>query len=96
MCQGRVCSRNVAALVARPGEVPNPSMKRPIAVPVRLRDLAAAETGSEPETPETPETPEMREMRETREMREMRETREMPKTPETRGIPTSPETMEEQ
>ncbi|HZX03730.1 (2Fe-2S)-binding protein, partial [Kribbella sp.] len=43
MCQGRVCSRTVAALLAGPGEVPSPSMKRPIAVPVRLRDLAAAD-----------------------------------------------------
>ncbi|MFG1907674.1 FAD-dependent oxidoreductase [Kribbella sp. NPDC048928] len=43
MCQGRVCSRTVAALLAGPGDVPVPSMKRPIAVPVRLRDLAAAE-----------------------------------------------------
>jgi NAD(P)H-nitrite reductase large subunit len=43
MCQGRVCSRNVAALLAGPGDVPKPSMKRPIAVPVRLRDLAQAE-----------------------------------------------------
>ncbi|HET6738219.1 MAG TPA: FAD-dependent oxidoreductase [Kribbella sp.] len=43
MCQGRVCSRTVAALLAGPGDVPGPSMKRPIAVPVRLRDLAAAE-----------------------------------------------------
>ncbi|MGW7679227.1 FAD-dependent oxidoreductase [Kribbella sp. NPDC054772] len=40
MCQGRVCSRTVAALLAEPGAVPKPSMKRPIAVPVRLRDLA--------------------------------------------------------
>ncbi|GAA1550450.1 hypothetical protein GCM10009804_03790 [Kribbella hippodromi] len=47
MCQGRVCSRNVAALLARPGEQPSPSMKRPIAVPVRLGDLAAAEVESE-------------------------------------------------
>jgi NADPH-dependent 2,4-dienoyl-CoA reductase/sulfur reductase-like enzyme len=46
MCQGRVCSRNVAALLAGPGEVPKPSMKRPIAVPVRLRDLARAEEKS--------------------------------------------------
>jgi D-hydroxyproline dehydrogenase subunit alpha len=43
MCQGRVCSRTVAALLAAPGDVPKPSMKRPIAVPVRLRDLAQAE-----------------------------------------------------
>jgi thioredoxin reductase len=43
MCQGRVCSRNVAELLAAPGDVPKPSMKRPIAVPVRLRDLAQAE-----------------------------------------------------
>ena len=43
MCQGRVCSRNVAALLAEPGAVPKPSMKRPIAVPVRLRDLARAQ-----------------------------------------------------
>lgn len=48
MCQGRVCSRTVAALLAAPGEVPKPTMKRPIAVPVRLRDLANAE-----ESPET-------------------------------------------
>ncbi|MFD3402583.1 FAD-dependent oxidoreductase [Kribbella sp. NPDC058693] len=43
MCQGRVCSRTVAALLAAPGDVPKASMKRPIAVPVRLRDLAQAE-----------------------------------------------------
>ncbi|GAA1603102.1 MULTISPECIES: 2Fe-2S iron-sulfur cluster-binding protein [Kribbella] len=43
LCQGRVCSRTVAALLAGPGDLPKPSMKRPIAVPVRLRDLAAAE-----------------------------------------------------
>jgi hypothetical protein len=35
-----MCSRTVAALLAEPGAVPKPSMKRPIAVPVRLRDLA--------------------------------------------------------
>jgi NADPH-dependent 2,4-dienoyl-CoA reductase/sulfur reductase-like enzyme len=46
MCQGRVCSRTVAALLAAPGDVPEPSMKRPIAVPVRLRDLARAEEKS--------------------------------------------------
>ncbi|WP_432883369.1 2Fe-2S iron-sulfur cluster-binding protein [Kribbella sp. CA-245084] len=46
MCQGRVCSRTVAALLAAPGDVPKPSMKRPIAVPVRLRDLAQAEENS--------------------------------------------------
>jgi NADPH-dependent 2,4-dienoyl-CoA reductase/sulfur reductase-like enzyme len=46
MCQGRVCSRTVAALLATPGDVPEPSMKRPIAVPVRLRDLARAEEKS--------------------------------------------------
>ncbi len=38
LCQGRVCSRNVAELVGS-----GPSMKRPIAVPVRLGDLAEAE-----------------------------------------------------
>jgi NAD(P)H-nitrite reductase large subunit len=43
MCQGRVCSRTVADLLAGPGDVPKPSMKRPIAVPVRLRDLAEAQ-----------------------------------------------------
>jgi thioredoxin reductase len=43
MCQGRVCSRTVAELVAGPDDVPRPSMKRPIAVPVRLRDLAEAQ-----------------------------------------------------
>jgi NADPH-dependent 2,4-dienoyl-CoA reductase/sulfur reductase-like enzyme len=43
MCQGRVCSRTVAALLAAPGDGGKPSMKRPIAVPVRLRDLAQAE-----------------------------------------------------
>jgi thioredoxin reductase len=43
LCQGRVCSRTVAELVAGPGDVPKPSMKRPIAVPVRLRDLAEAQ-----------------------------------------------------
>ncbi|MEU8221500.1 2Fe-2S iron-sulfur cluster-binding protein [Kribbella sp. NPDC048915] len=52
MCQGRVCSRTVAALLAQPGEVPDVSMKRPIAVPVRLRDLAAAEVAPSPETRE--------------------------------------------
>jgi NADPH-dependent 2,4-dienoyl-CoA reductase/sulfur reductase-like enzyme len=46
MCQGRVCSHTVAALLATPGDVPEPSMKRPIAVPVRLRDLARAEEKS--------------------------------------------------
>ncbi|HEY3561267.1 MAG TPA: FAD-dependent oxidoreductase [Kribbella sp.] len=50
MCQGRVCSRTVAALLARPGDVPETSMKRPIAVPVRLRDLAAAEAAEAPLT----------------------------------------------
>ncbi len=50
MCQGRVCSRTVAALLAAPGDVPKPSMKRPIAVPVRLRDLADAEVAESPET----------------------------------------------
>ncbi|WP_410786251.1 FAD-dependent oxidoreductase [Kribbella sp. C-35] len=50
MCQGRVCSRTVAALLAAPGDVPEPSMKRPIAVPVRLRDLADAEVAESPET----------------------------------------------
>jgi hypothetical protein len=51
LCQGRVCSRTVAALVAGQGDVPKagqddvpkPEMKRPIAVPVRLRDLARAQ-----------------------------------------------------
>ncbi|MFC9693469.1 FAD-dependent oxidoreductase [Kribbella sp. NPDC056951] len=38
LCQGRVCSRNVAELVGD-----SPLMKRPIAVPVRLGDLAEAE-----------------------------------------------------
>ncbi|MGZ0150427.1 2Fe-2S iron-sulfur cluster-binding protein [Kribbella sp. WER1] len=52
MCQGRVCSRTVAALLAVPGDVPDPSMKRPIAVPVRLRDLAAAEVADSAETME--------------------------------------------
>jgi NAD(P)H-nitrite reductase large subunit len=48
LCQGRVCSRTVAELVAGPGGVPKPTMKRPIAVPVRLRDLAeAADTTQE-------------------------------------------------
>ena len=50
MCQGRVCSRTVAALLAAPGDVPEPSMKRPIAVPARLRDLADAEVAESPET----------------------------------------------
>ena len=54
MCQGRVCSRTVAALLAKPGDAPQPSMKRPIAVPVRLRDLAAAEVAPSPETREEP------------------------------------------
>lgn len=44
LCQGRVCSRTVAEL-AGPNDVPDPSMKRPIAVPVRLRDLAEAQVG---------------------------------------------------
>lgn len=44
LCQGRVCARTVAEL-AGPDDVPNPSMKRPIAVPVRLRDLAEAQAG---------------------------------------------------
>ncbi|MFI7066385.1 FAD-dependent oxidoreductase [Kribbella sp. NPDC050124] len=44
LCQGRVCSRTVAEL-AGPNDVPHPSMKRPIAVPVRLRDLAEAQVG---------------------------------------------------
>ncbi|MEV0283896.1 FAD-dependent oxidoreductase [Kribbella sp. NPDC050820] len=44
LCQGRVCSRTVAEL-AGPNDVPDPSMKRPIAVPVRLRDLAEAQAG---------------------------------------------------
>ncbi|NIK56041.1 FAD-dependent oxidoreductase [Kribbella shirazensis] len=48
MCQGRVCSRTVAAFLAAPGDVPEPSMKRPIAVPVRLRDLAEAEVAESP------------------------------------------------
>jgi D-hydroxyproline dehydrogenase subunit alpha len=51
LCQGRVCSRTVAALAAGQydvpaaghGDVPEPEMKRPIAVPVRLRDLADAQ-----------------------------------------------------
>jgi thioredoxin reductase len=44
LCQGRVCSRTVAALSANgQNDVPEPSMKRPIAVPVRLRDLAEAQ-----------------------------------------------------
>ncbi|TCO30424.1 pyruvate/2-oxoglutarate dehydrogenase complex dihydrolipoamide dehydrogenase (E3) component [Kribbella steppae] len=42
LCQGRVCARTVAEL-AEQNDVPEPSMKRPIAVPVRLRDLAAQE-----------------------------------------------------
>ena len=52
LCQGRVCSRTVAELVAGPDDVPGPSMKRPIAVPVRLRDLAEAQTvaGDSPPT----------------------------------------------
>ena len=41
LCQGRVCSRTVGALVGSPeSTAPESSMKRPIAVPVRLRDLA--------------------------------------------------------
>jgi NADPH-dependent 2,4-dienoyl-CoA reductase/sulfur reductase-like enzyme len=47
MCQGRVCSRSVAALSASRDV---PSMKRPIAVPVRLRDLAEAEVAESPGT----------------------------------------------
>jgi NADPH-dependent 2,4-dienoyl-CoA reductase/sulfur reductase-like enzyme len=43
LCQGRVCSRTVAGLVTEQNDVPESSMKRPIAVPVRLRDLAGAQ-----------------------------------------------------
>jgi NADPH-dependent 2,4-dienoyl-CoA reductase/sulfur reductase-like enzyme len=44
LCQGRVCSRTVAAISStEQNDVPGPSMKRPIAVPVRLRDLAEAQ-----------------------------------------------------
>ncbi|TDD20913.1 FAD-dependent oxidoreductase [Kribbella turkmenica] len=43
LCQGRVCARTVAALVTERDDVPEPSMRRPIAVPVRLRDLAEAQ-----------------------------------------------------
>ncbi|WP_433163067.1 FAD-dependent oxidoreductase [Kribbella sp. CA-247076] len=47
LCQGRVCARTVAALTAtEQNDVPEPSMKRPIAVPVRLRDLADAQEES--------------------------------------------------
>ncbi len=42
LCQGRVCARTVAEL-ADQNDVPEPSMKRPIAVPIRLRDLAEAQ-----------------------------------------------------
>ncbi|MFG1816146.1 FAD-dependent oxidoreductase [Kribbella sp. NPDC049174] len=42
LCQGRVCARTVADL-AEQNDVPEPSMKRPIAVPIRLRDLAEAQ-----------------------------------------------------
>ena len=42
LCQGRVCARTVAEL-ADQNDVPGPSMKRPIAVPVRLRDLAESQ-----------------------------------------------------
>jgi D-hydroxyproline dehydrogenase subunit alpha len=48
LCQGRVCARTVAAISASgQNDVPEPSMKRPIAVPVRLRDLAAAQAAKE-------------------------------------------------
>jgi NADPH-dependent 2,4-dienoyl-CoA reductase/sulfur reductase-like enzyme len=43
LCQGRMCSRTVAELTAGQDDLPGPSMKRPIAVPVRLRDLAEAQ-----------------------------------------------------
>jgi thioredoxin reductase len=46
LCQGRVCSRTVAALAAGRDDVPIPSMKRPIAVPIRLGDLAEAQAAS--------------------------------------------------
>jgi len=39
LCQGRICSRNVSALLG----APDAPIKRPIAVPVRLRDLAEAQ-----------------------------------------------------
>lgn len=39
MCQGRVCARNVAELAGLPADHAGAS-RRPIAVPVRLRDLA--------------------------------------------------------
>jgi hypothetical protein len=48
LCQGRVCSRTVAELAGQ-NDVPKPSMKRPIAVPVRLRDLAEAEATTKEE-----------------------------------------------
>lgn len=51
LCQGRVCSRTVAELAAahqpaahQPGVRAEPTYNRPIAVPIRLRDLAATET----------------------------------------------------
>ena len=42
LCQGRVCSRTVAELAGQ-NDVPRTSMKRPIAAPIRLRDLAEAQ-----------------------------------------------------
>ncbi|MEU4606589.1 FAD-dependent oxidoreductase [Kribbella sp. NPDC023972] len=48
LCQGRVCARTVAELAGQ-NDVPKPSMKRPIAVPVRLRDLAEAEATTKEE-----------------------------------------------
>lgn len=42
LCQGRVCARTMAELAGQ-NDVPEPSMKRPIAMPVRLRDLAEAQ-----------------------------------------------------
>lgn len=79
LCQGRVCSRTVTELAAayQPGVKADPAAgaRRPIAVPVRLRDLAATPepttpepATSEPATPETttpePATPELDDLQE--------------------------------
>ncbi|MEV5962775.1 FAD-dependent oxidoreductase [Kribbella sp. NPDC051952] len=55
MCQGRVCSRTVAALAAGQDDLRIPSMKRPIAVPIRLGDLAGAQAAPGDSTTEEEE-----------------------------------------
>lgn len=46
LCQGRICARTVADLTNHQQNPPNAAAahNRPVAVPIRLRDLAAAET----------------------------------------------------